>query len=202
MLRTESRFPPEGGYYTVPVGCAYEIAEPKNVALAVQRIRGALTPATADQCEGWLVMLQAACARRPDSEASSAVAYALYASHLRQYPADVAKAACAQLARGRGGVTWFPTLGELIDACERMEAPRKVMLAGLLNWRDPEPPKSHDKSAEDKHKVRMMLEEYRAGVAALKAAQPKPPEGPSLHGATDEKGVTPELRALLARQRG
>lgn len=57
----------------------------------------------------------------------------------------------------------------------------------------PEPPQA------DKDRVMALARSFRADV---EANRPKPVEGPPTHGATDEKGVTPELRALLARQRG
>ena len=204
-LKTENRFPVDGGYYSVVVGCTYEIADPANVAPAAAKLRAAMTPATADQVEGWLVLLQAATAARPASEASAAVAYALYASELRQYPADVAKAACANLARGeRGKVTWFPTLGEVIDACEELGHNRKAMLLGLEGWYPkPErgtPTEPPQRSEEDKQRVRDMLASYHAEQAEREAAKPKRPELPPIHGKTDEHGITKEMRELLKRQ--
>ena len=132
--RTESRFPRRGGFYAVPVGYEIEEATTADLPAALARVEQALMPATVEQCEGWLVMLQAATARRSEGEAATAVAYSLYASELRQWPADVARAACQNLARGEGrdgDTNWFPTLAELVAECRRLAAPRKMLVTSL-----------------------------------------------------------------------
>lgn len=128
------RFPEGSAPYSVVVGYTLDVADHQNLPAAIAKTEQALTPATADQCEGWLVMLQAATAHRQDSEITSAVAYSLYAAELRRWPADVAKAACERLARGRPGQTgtnWFPDLAEVVRECERLAAPRKALLSSL-----------------------------------------------------------------------
>lgn len=132
--RTESRFPKSGGFYAVPVGYEIDEASDANLPAALAKVQQAMTPASVEQCEGWLVMLQAATARRTEGEAMTAVAYSLYASELRQWPADVARAACQNLARGQvgeEGANWFPTLAQLVAECRRLAAPRKVLVASL-----------------------------------------------------------------------
>lgn len=131
-------FPQSGGFYEVAEGCDLSVTDPANIAPAIEKLEAAMTPATADDCEDWLTMLQAACARRNDSEDGASVAYDLYAAALRQYPADVAKAACMGMATRRG-VNWFPTLGELLEQCDKLVGPRKAMLASLKAPRLAEP---------------------------------------------------------------
>ena len=133
-------FPPSGGFYEVAVGCEVSVMDPASIAPAIEKLEAAMTPATADDCEDWLTMLQAACARRNDSEEGASVAFDLYSAALRQYPADVAKAACMGMATRRG-VNWFPTLGELLEQCDKLAGPRQAMLAALKSPRlaPPEP---------------------------------------------------------------
>jgi hypothetical protein len=194
----------------VTVGFDLEIASHDQIPAAMHKVAQAMTPATADQCEAWLVMLQAACARRADSDVTAAVAYSLYAAELRRWPADVAKAACERLARGKPGHTgpnWFPTLAELVAECERFAAPRRALYASLERWAPkreyvptargiPEP------SDQEKASVRRMADEALAELrAAAEARKPKRAELPSIAGKPDSTGLTPEMRSLMERRR-
>lgn len=176
-----------------------------KIPAAIEKLSQAMTPGTADQCEAWLVMLQAATARRNDSEAGSAVAYSLYASELRQWPADVARAACERLARGKGlggGANWFPTLAELVAECERQAAPRKVLLASLSRWA-PEAERPTRPTGDDREAIHKMAAETIAALRANAEAKRRPADGlPSTAGKPDETGITPQMREVLARQRG
>lgn len=213
-LRTEWRFPQSGGSYPVVTGCAFKVDDEANIPAAIAKIEQAMTPATLDQCEGWLVMLQAATARRSDTDATAAVQYALYASELRQWPADVAKAACLSLARGKPGLSgpnWFPTLAELAQECETLAGPRHIMLARLKCWKPPEPERIPtargipEPTEEEKARVRQMAED---GLAKLKAAaeEAKPNKArdlPSIAGKPAEGGhVTQAMRDLITRREG
>lgn len=131
---TELRFPIDGGYYRAVVGCEVDSPAPECTQQALTKVEQAMSPATAEQAEGWLVLLQSCTARRADSEATSAVSYSVYAGELRRWPADVAKTVCERMARGIGrpaGTNWFPTLAEIVQECEKLAAPRKSMLAAL-----------------------------------------------------------------------
>lgn len=207
--RAEYRFPEGGQPYSVVSGYDLTIEDEAQIPAALAKIEQALTPATAEQCETWLVMLQAATARRADSEMSAAVAYTLYASELRQWPADVAKAACERLARGKPGLSgpnWFPTLAEVVQECERFAAPRKALYLSLQHWKPapayfptargvPEP------SAEDKAAVHRMAAEALDQLKATSEARKRPAGTmPNTAGKVDERGITPELRALMARR--
>jgi hypothetical protein len=192
-------------------GYDLDIRDHENVPAALEKVRAAMTPATADECEAWLVMLQAATARRTDSDVTTEVAYSLYAAELRRWPADVAKAACERLARGqtgRAGPNWFPTLAELVAECERLAAPRRALYASLQRWA-PKPeyvPTARgipEPSEEQKAAVRRMAAEVDAALAATADnRKAKPPPMPSIAGKPDETGITPEMRAVLNRQRG
>jgi hypothetical protein len=198
----------------VTVGCDFRIDDEAQIPAALDKIEQALTPATAEQCEGWLVMLQAATAHRADTGATSAVAYSLYASELRQWPADVAKSVCERFARGKAGYTgtnWFPTLAELVSELERAASQRKAMYEALRNWAPPALPHANDRrfgegpSEEEKAAVHRMAEEARASlIEAARRVRParKAGEMPSTAGKPDAGGLTPEMRELMARREG
>ncbi len=160
--RYETRFPPSGGFYDVAVGCDVT-GDLANVTQAAERLEAAMTPAESDECEEWLAMLQAACARRNDSEAGANVALSLYTAALRQYPADVAKAACINIATKRG-TNWFPTLGELMAELDHLAAPRRSMLAALRNPRLA-PPAPVNRKPETEEERRAYVASLLAGIA-------------------------------------
>lgn len=202
----------DGPAYRVTVGCDFNIGDEGNIPAALDKIEQAMTPATTEQCEGWLVMLQAATARRTDSEMTSAAAYNLYAAELRQWPADVAKAACERIARGRpghSGTNWFPTLAELVSECERHAATRKAMLAGLKRYSPAPEPHLNDMrfsegpSDQEKAAVHRMCDEARESLkeAALKMRPGRKATAlESTAGKPDEGGLTPLMRAAMARR--
>lgn len=121
------RFPVEGGYQSDVVGYDLE-GDEANFESALAKVRSAMTPPTKDQAEEWLVLLQAATAGARRSEAGSMITLALYSGALARYPADVAKAACETLARTS---RWFPVLADIIEHCERLSTPRRLMEARL-----------------------------------------------------------------------
>lgn len=203
------RFPTEGPAYRVTVGCGFDIRDHGNIPAALDKIEQALTPASTEHCEGWLVMLQAATAHRADSGPTSAVAYGLYAAELRQWPADVAKAACERIARGKPGhvgTNWFPTLAELVSECDRLASNRKAIHAGLLRY-VPTPPGTVDRLGEpseaQRAAVHKMAEEAKAKLRAT-ADKMRPAAKhcamPSTAGKPDAGGLTPQMRELMARR--
>ncbi len=133
-LRTELRFPVEGGYYNTPIGYSVRAETAENLPLALTKVERAMMPPTKEQAEGFLVMLQAATAHRAGSDATNAVAYSIYSGELTRWPADVAKTVCENMARGVGrpeGTNWFPTLAEISKECERLSERRRMMLRAL-----------------------------------------------------------------------
>lgn len=156
-------FPPSGGFYDVAVGCDVSVIDGANIPAAIDKLEAAMTPAQADECEDWLTMLQAACARRNDSEEGASVALDLYTAALRQYPADVAKGACMQMATRRG-TNWFPTLGELLQICDTLAGPRRAMLSALKRPAKPMPSLDRDTVPEPEDRkayVNEMLAGFR-----------------------------------------
>lgn len=208
MPRTEMRFPADGPAYPVTVGCGFNIRDHAAIPAAIDKIEQALTPASPEHCEAWLVMLQAATAHRADTGATSAVAYSLYAAELRQWPADVAKSACERLARGKIGQTgtnWFPTLADLVKECERLAANRKAIHAALKRY-VPEPVRLNSfdgANPQQQAAVRKMAEEAKAKLRAT-ADRMRPAAKhsarPSTAGKPDEGGLTQEMRKLIAQR--
>ena len=66
-----------------------------------------------------------------------------------------------------------------------------------IEWKDPAAP--FVPSEEDRAQIRRMAEETAAALAPPKPAKPTLP---SIAGKADAGGVTPQMRAILARQRG
>lgn len=131
-IQRESRFPAGGGYVSVPVRCGIALEPHANPRQALVWLEAATTPPTSEQAGEWLTALQAATAGGRRSEAGTEMAYELYAGALRRYPADVARAACVELAtQPRKGGNWFPTLSDLIAVCERLATPRVLMIAAV-----------------------------------------------------------------------
>jgi hypothetical protein len=201
--RTEWRFPPEGQSYQVVTGYGLDITSHDQIPAALVKVEQAMTPATHEQCETWLVMLQASCAHRADSEVSSAAAYTVYSGELRRWPADIAKTACERLARGKvghQGPNWFPTLAELVAELERFAAPRKALLTALQRW-TPEPAKPQRPNETERAAIKRMAEETLAELRATSAAKArKAADMPSIAGKADAGGLTAEMRALMARR--
>lgn len=187
-VSSEARFPEDGQVYYVATGATArwdDLAEPSR---AIAKLEAAMTPATNAQAEGWLVMLQAACVRRPGSEADAAVGLTLYSGALLRYPADVAKATCADWARTQ---KWFPSLAELLALADRLAAPRQQMLLALHRAPGLPPPERRDPTEEERRRVSAMFREF---------ADARPPEKPAhqFHQAeVDEGGLTPQMREYL-----
>lgn len=199
--RVETRFPDGQPPYQVVVGYAFDVADHGTIPSAIAKIEQSLTPATADQCEAWLVMLQAATARRADSEATAVVAYGLYAAELRSWPADVAKAACLRLARGKPGSTepnWFPTLAELVAECERLAAPRKALLSSLQRWASE--PEVKVQTPEERAAIHRMANETAAKIRAEADARSPRPKVQPIPPAPETSDVSPQMRDLIARR--
>jgi len=134
----EGRYPEGKPAYYVTVGCDLVVGNPANIPAAIARIENAMTPATRDQCENWLAMMQAALAGGRRSNEGAALALDLYSGALARYPADVARKACTDLAtRPHNGSAWFPALPELIAECDRQASPRQALLTALKGWKPP-----------------------------------------------------------------
>lgn len=141
-LETAHRFPQDRPTFSEAVACHVWGLTAENCAAALAKIQTASTPAPREKLEDWLVALQAATARRSDDETTMGVALDVYAGALTRYPADVAKAACMNLAVRKGSPNWWPTLGELDAECQRLAKPRHLMLDAVRAWTPPTPEES------------------------------------------------------------
>lgn len=162
--RVEGRYPPNAPAYTLAVGCDVggRIA---NLPNAIAKVEAAMTPPTKTQAEDWLIMLQAATAGGRRSEVAVEVAFDLYSGALMRYPADVARAACEKIAcTPRDATSWFPTLAEIIGACDRLVSARQAMLAGLKAFY------AKQQGIEHKPKAVEPLDQRREMAAKIRAA--------------------------------
>lgn len=141
-VNREWRFPENKPPYQLATTAGISAPSKANVARAITKVELALTPPTHEDAELMVAQLQAALARRSSSQAASEVGYDMYVSCLRRHPADVVRATVAALALGPrkdGSVGWFPTLPELEGELRKRSADRMALLAGLRNWREPDP---------------------------------------------------------------
>lgn len=120
----EWRFPPDKPPYRL-IHNVFARGPRENIPAAYAKVAAAMVPATRDQVEEWLAMLQVATAGGRRSEGSSKLALAVYVNALKDYPADVVKAAAE---RAMAEEEWFPPLARLINACKHLSANRKLML--------------------------------------------------------------------------
>lgn len=135
---TETRFPDEHTFVSVPVG-AEVTGKYENLDAAVRRLELAMTPCSYDAAESLVTILQVATASAKRSPEGAEVAFDLYANTLRRYPADVARQACENIATGKDGVAWWPTLAEVVKECEALGGYRLAMLNGLKAWQEAPP---------------------------------------------------------------
>lgn len=103
-------------------GWVAEAEAQADLEAAIAKLDTALTPATREMIEMWLVELSVISARRVDAPETEELRVAAYTSRLAGYPADVARAALlAQPWR------FFPTWAELQEVCEALVTPRREM---------------------------------------------------------------------------
>lgn len=124
-------YPATGGYKRTVTGYSFKGLTDANRSDAERDIRGAMTPATPEQCEEWIVTLHAMTARRSDDELSQAVILKFYSQALGRYPADVAQSAWNYFLRRKDRPNFFPPLSELEDYCDRLVMPRRMMMENV-----------------------------------------------------------------------
>lgn len=141
-LRPDLRFPPDGPSYVAGYTPQIRVTAPGAIPALIAELEQLTAPAADERIETWLALLEAGCARRSNDAASAEVTLELYTRTLSRFPADVVLHACSTW-RSRpphgqaGGPNWFPTLAELVEACERMAAQRQALIAALRAWRPP-----------------------------------------------------------------
>lgn len=99
---------------------------PEARAAAASALRKLEVPAEARDAEAWLAELSVIVAKRQDDEFSESLRLEAYASRLRRYPADVARAAVLDHSW-----RFWPSWSELEKVCDRLMAPRRAMLNAL-----------------------------------------------------------------------
>jgi len=175
--RTESRFPKDGGFYVVTVGCDLTVADEANLPAAIAKLEAAMTAPTKQQAEDWLILLKAATAGGRKSEAESAIGLDLFSGVLSRYPADVARKTCEILGtQARDSTAWFPTLPEIVALADRLVSGRAAMLGALRNRQrvpipepqayDPPKPKVQPMSVEIKPEPRPRDPAEKAAMVA------------------------------------
>lgn len=107
---------------------------PEAKEAAANALRKLATPAEARDVEGWLAELSVIVAKRVDDEFSESLRLEAYASRLRRFPADVARAAVLDHPW-----RFWPAWAELEKVCDRLMAPRRAMLNALERGKAPQP---------------------------------------------------------------
>ena len=163
QVRYELRFPsgPNGESlpsYQIAVACEASPSGDHSAALA--DLRNFLTPAPAREIEAWLAEMSVVVAKRRDDPFDEGLRLEAYASRLRQYPADVARAA---LFKKPGWIFW-PTWSELERVCDTLVAPRNRMIFALENPPMPEPIRRPATDSE-RERVQALVDEMFPGVS-------------------------------------
>lgn len=129
-VKVDYRFPKDERGNSLPVvtivkGCDV-IGTPEARSQAIDALGKLETPAPARELEGWLAELAVITAKRAGDEFEETLRLEAYASRLRKYPADVARAALLD----RSWRFW-PSWAELESVCHQLAAPRRAMLRAM-----------------------------------------------------------------------
>ena len=121
----------DAGFDTWARGC--EVSGPADArATAADELERLMEPAPLRMIEEWLAELSVIVARRADDDFGDSLRVTAYASRLREYPADVARAAVIG-----GRWKFWPAWSEMEVICERKVAARRHMIAALRRADDP-----------------------------------------------------------------
>lgn len=147
-LHAEHRFPRDANGNSLPTVTVYrgcQVTGPADDAKAVGADMARLmTPAPPGAIEGWLAELSVITARRQDDAFTEELRLTAYATRLARYPADVARAALLDHPW-----KFWPTWVEVEEVCEKLTAPRRMMLNALSCAFDlVSPPASPDEERE------------------------------------------------------
>lgn len=159
-VKYDNRYPPEGGSYSIAVGCECDGSVAARASMEADLVNF-LAPAEQRTIEGWLAELSVIVARRQHEAVDEEVRLVAYASRLSQYPADVVRYVLI-------GKTWkfWPTWAELERECLMYASPRVEMLRAVRRPIPPTPPESTPPTPEERAKVEA---EIRALVKSLEA---------------------------------
>lgn len=129
-VKVDYRFPKDERGNSLPTvtivkGCDV-IGTPEAREAALEALGKLETPAPARELEGWLAELAVITAKRGGDEFEETLRLEAYASRLRKYPADVARAALLERAW-----RFWPSWAELQAVCDQLAAPRRAMLRAM-----------------------------------------------------------------------
>ena len=99
-----------------------------DVERALALVDLACEPATVGQVERWLAELALVTKARADHGDDAAARLAIIARDLREFPADVVRAAIKRRAQG---YQFFPSLSELLMTCRLLGSRRLALREGL-----------------------------------------------------------------------
>lgn len=174
VLKDDGTRTPAGYVTWIEVGEADRDTLDRGAALH----RTAQTPADEGRIELWLAELAVITARRRDDEGTDALRLSAYATRLRDYPADVAKAALLD-HRWR----FWPSWAELAEVCDALVKPRRELqmrldqAAAKAEQRAIPAPGQHHETRDERRvsaeKARDILAgiNLRAGMEAQEAAE-------------------------------
>lgn len=136
------------------------------------------------------------------AEAARAPAFwEAYVNALRGLPDDALQAAIDEYV-ALPTSEFFPKPGPLKALGDKhAEAIRRAAARANTAART-QPERPFEASPEEREAVRSMMADFRAKMAEKAALGPQPPVAPSTQGLTDEKGITSELRRVMAERDG
>lgn len=129
-VKCDYRFPKDERGNSLPVvrivkGCDV-MGTPEARQAAIEALEKLEAPADARGVEAWLAELSVIVAKRQEDEFTESLRLEAYASRLRQYPADVARAAVLDHPW-----KFWPAWAELEAVCNQLVAPRRAMLSAM-----------------------------------------------------------------------
>lgn len=137
--------------YTVASGCLVSgTDEQRENALA--DLRNFQTPPPIRAVEDWLAELSVLTAGRGREGVSAALMINAYSSRLARYPADVVRSALLVKTW-----KWFPDWAELESECERLAAPRRQMIAALMQPAPEPEPNRRPPTAEERERINQLV---------------------------------------------
>jgi len=197
--RYRTVFPKGGGSYDMVIG--FDVGGSVTQAPAILRwIEAASTPADTRDIEGWLAELSVLTIPRKGDAMSGEVTLVAYASRLRQYPADIARAALLDHPW-----KFWPSWAELQEVCDRLKAPRLHMAAALENPTAQEPDPVHPRPtyeqtsailAEVGYTPKRLEQVRKHRMASTDADIQEAEERPPLHWTETVAPDSPEMEAL------
>jgi pimeloyl-ACP methyl ester carboxylesterase len=121
---------PDSGYHFEITGYSWREPLPPDADLdeAQALVAAAMVRAPAKVVMAELLRLAAVTKSRAESEEDQAFRFAAFRDELAEFPADVVRTALRKIARRE---TFFPSLAELVDQCQREFKHRRLLALGV-----------------------------------------------------------------------